>query len=52
MISDIRLVEFTREQIPASRIDDGEIMHLKPSQLPLMTQVNFEECRKISKNLF
>lgn len=46
VVSDIRMVEFPREQIPASRIDNGEIMHLKPSQLPLMTQVNIEKIRR------
>jgi hypothetical protein len=40
VISENKLTESIKEQSPSSKIDDGEIMHLKPSQLPLMNQVN------------
>lgn len=32
--------ESIREQLPAIKIEDGQIQHLKPSLLPLMNQVN------------
>lgn len=32
-----------KEQLPAIKIEDGQIQYLKPSQLPLMAQVNINE---------
>jgi len=46
LINENKLNESTKEQLPALKIENGEVAHLKPSQLPLMNQVN------ITLNLF
>jgi hypothetical protein len=35
--------ESPKEQIPAFKVENGQIMHLKPSQLSMMNQVNMIE---------
>ena len=34
-----------KEQIPTVKVENGQIMHLKPSQLSVMNQVNTIELR-------
>jgi hypothetical protein len=40
MINDNKLTDLTKEQISPLKIENGQIIQLKPSQLPLMSQVS------------